>query len=215
MEENDIIEVCEVSESPKICLCDCDMGCKEQNELCSLSENGCGYVDNGERTAYKADLPYPKVKNICKNPKYAVIVKNLYSGPVSELTAILQYLYGSWHLRDEHKECYEALKSIAIVEMEHMDLLAQVLLCLGGDVKYTYRTPSGECAWNGRLVVYSKAPLKIIIDSIASEKRAIADYERACTIIKDENVTAVIERIILDEQMHLCIFEELYRKLLR
>ena len=44
---------------------------------------------------------------------------------------------------------------------------------------------------------------------IESERRAIHDYQMLLTVINDDYIKELIERIILDEQIHLQIFLEL------
>lgn len=63
--------------------------------------------------------------------------------------------------------------------------------------------------WNSNDVYYD-ADLKTILEiDIESEKRAIHDYQMLLTVINDCYIKELIERIILDEQIHLQIFLEL------
>ena len=71
----------------------------------------------------------------------------------------------------------------------------------------------GEKWWTAKNVRYSKSPRQILIESIIAEENAISGYMEACKCIKDEAVTAIIQRIIMDERLHLEIFRELYKKL--
>ena len=44
--------------------------------------------------------------------------------------------------------------------------------------------------------------------SIAGEQEAIDGYHRLSKLIQDQNITNLLQRIILDEQIHLQIFQE-------
>ncbi|MFR3911355.1 MAG: hypothetical protein ACLTYB_09345, partial [Clostridium paraputrificum] len=55
--------------------------------------------------------------------------------------------------------------------------------------------------------------LKEYLDyDIQAEVVAIRDYNKALNEISDPNIVKIIERIILDEELHLKIFKELYAK---
>ena len=49
-------------------------------------------------------------------------------------------------------------------------------------------------------------------DRYDAEKLAIATYKRQAEWIQDEYVVANLERIILDERLHIEIIEQLYEK---
>ena len=118
------------------CLPECEESEEEENpeigEDQEENEGGC----DGEGI-YEDILPYPPIENIQPNKLYAAIVKNLYSGMVSEMTASTQYFYNSCVLRNCYEEAYEAFKRIMIVEMHHMEMLSRV--CQWGTTKRTHR----------------------------------------------------------------------------
>ena len=162
---------------------------------------------------YHVDLPYPEMTGIAPNKAYANIISGLYAGQTSEITAVMQYFYASCQLKKQYADAYTAFKYISVIEMEHMDILANVIIALGGDPEYTYRTNMGEKWWTAKNVRYSKTARQILIEAIIAEENAISGYMEACRCIKDEAVTAIIHRIIMDERLHLEIFRELYKKL--
>lgn len=161
----------------------------------------------------RACLPYPDPCATCQNMSYVRLLKVAYAGMSSEFTAVGQYFYASCRLRTKNLEAYKAFKYIAVVEMEHMEMLAKLIGSLGGDERFCAPTPRGEQYWSGAMVKYSKSPCAIVLDAIEAEKAAIAGYKRICTIIKDEKITCVLKRIIMDEEVHLKIFEDLYKKM--
>ena len=162
---------------------------------------------------YHVDLPYPAVEGIAPNPMYGAMVKCLYAGQTSEITAIMQYFYDSCILKGQYEEAYTAFKYIAVVEMEHMELLADIITALGGTPDYTYRAAGGEGCWSAKNIRYSRTPRQIILEAIMAEEKAISAYMDAVSLVKDEAVTCIIQRIIMDERLHLDIFKSLYKKL--
>lgn len=46
--------------------------------------------------------------------------------------------------------------------------------------------------------------------AISGEKKAIANYKRQASWINDPNIVASLNRIILDEEYHIKLFQELY-----
>ena len=52
----------------------------------------------------------------------------------------------------------------------------------------------------------------LFVDLIG-EMNAIADYKKMLSLLKNEDVAALIERIVLDEELHLAKLSEAYRKI--
>lgn len=93
--------------------------------------------------------------------------------------------------------------------MIHQHLLAKLIFALGGDPRY-HNTCDKSCAyWNATYVDYSKTPRMILMCDIEAEKKEITEYRRLIKGICDENVNAVLKRIILDEERHIEILREL------
>ncbi|MBR5192002.1 MAG: manganese catalase family protein [Clostridia bacterium] len=160
------------------------------------------------------DLPYPKMEEITPNYIYAQIIAPAYSTKHSELTAILQYQFHALYFnRLDMVEYAEVLISIALAEMEHLHILAELLNRLGLDSAYGINTPFGFQFYNTSCVSYSKTPNKMLLDDIAGEMLAISDYEDMLEKIQDEKISAIISRIILDENLHVHALKQLLGKL--
>ena len=52
----------------------------------------------------------------------------------------------------------------------------------------------------------------MIMDDIQGELTAISDYQKMLFILKNEQVEAIIQRIILDEQLHVEKLKEMLSK---
>ncbi len=150
--------------------------------------------------------PYPELRVLCPNPYYVNLLLEDYTGTVSEMTAINQYLYHYFtfhHLKDlaELEEC------ISIVEMKHMELLAQTIILLGGDPQFHTLTniPS---YWSATYVYYGDDVCDKLAADIAAELQAIDQYRFHQKLIADPNIQQLLERIIMDEEHHVKLFRE-------
>lgn len=86
------------------------------------------------KCAYPA--PYPEVRVARPNKEYAYLLLEDYAGMVSELTAVCQYSYHHFVLENENREVADALSCIALVEMHHLEILAETIVMLGVDPRY-------------------------------------------------------------------------------
>lgn len=153
---------------------------------------------------YKCNLPYPEVKVEKKNIEYAKMLSNAYAGNISEDTAIHLYMYQSIVLNNEVSDI---LEKIAVVEMHHLELLAKAIYLLGLDPMYKSYTP--DKYFNGQYIRYQKDLNDILEINIISEEIAIDNYEKLVNIIDDKYIKELLNRIILDEKVHLEIFKKL------
>ncbi len=155
-------------------------------------------------------FPYPPVKVSGRNQSYANLLTVDYCGPVSELTAITQYIYGESCIGGSH--CAEArtLIGIAMAEMIHLQKLAGLIILLGGSINYAVPARSGrQQMWTPEYVNLSGSMSGIISSNIESEKEAIRQYKEHMRKIEDGCVNAVLERIVRDEEYHIMLLEML------
>lgn len=52
----------------------------------------------------------------------------------------------------------------------------------------------------------------MLLEGTKSERKAIENYKYHILIIKDSHIRELLERIILDEELHVKLFIELYEK---
>lgn len=150
------------------------------------------------------NLPYPSTDNLLPDPVAAKIISPAYAAAHSEMTAILQYIYHTfWFTEENQEENASLLDSIAVSEMRHLDILGTTLLKLGADPKFVANPPAPTNFFNASSVSYSKTPVKMLLDDIAGEMGAIKGYESMLRQLKNEAVAAIIQRILLDEYLHL------------
>ncbi len=155
-------------------------------------------------TKYASDLPYPKIE-VEQNVAESKLLMPVYGGSASELTAVLTYSFQRY-VSPKYPEITTALKGIAITEMHHHELLGETIYALGG-----YPVMGARTYWNGSLVNYTLDPRKYLRQNIVAEETAILNYERTILNLTTDSVKMLLERIILDEEVHIKIFKELLK----
>ena len=157
------------------------------------------------------DLPYPSTDTLTTDVRSGQIISFAYATLHGELTAILQYVYHHFYFGEIEQNDAEILMAIAKAEMMHLDILGTAMLRLGISPKYV-QMPNTCNYYNTCTVSQSTTPAKMLMDDIQGEMNAIADYQKMLFILKNEQVEAIIQRIILDEQLHLAKLKEMLEK---
>ena len=155
------------------------------------------------------DQPYPSLDALTCDPYSVRIISPAYATSSGELNAIMQYIYHSvnFSCREDEKRA-ELLKSIAIAEMIHLDLLAEALIKMGAAPVYTSQPPAQYNFYSTKFVAYSRTLRNMIEDDIMGEKYTIYTYERMLTRLKNDLLKRLVCRIIEDERLHLEVLEQ-------
>ena len=161
---------------------------------------------------YRSPNPYPVPGGLGRNIRYARILQYAYSAGSSELTGFHQYTYHAIATEQESPELSQALKSIALVELHHLHLLGQCIMQLGLLPTFGYYQGTRRARWNSGFVQYARHPKGVIELCIQTEMQAIEYYQSAIGRISDEQVTALLHRIIEDEEEHVRALEGLREK---
>ena len=157
--------------------------------------------------------PYPPIRVECPNPEYARLLLDDYAGMVSEMTAINQYLFHHYDMPEQFAEVTELLEGVSIVEMRHLEMLAELIKLLGQPPMYM----DGEGRfWDASFVQYLPShPCEQLQADIEAEQLAIQTYRHHMEIIDDRYIRAVLARIIQDEQLHLKLFTRAHQRYCR
>lgn len=159
------------------------------------------------------NAPYPSVKDLTCDPVTARILTRAYATSCGELNVVLQYIYQSFVFNHaDEEQTAELLKSIAIAEMIHVDLLGNALINLGAQPIFTFQPPVPFNFYSTKFVAYSNRFSAMLEDDIIAEKHAIADYRKMLTKLRNERVAQLITRIIEDEELHLAAFIEAHAR---
>ncbi|AGK98428.1 ferritin-like domain-containing protein [Clostridium pasteurianum] len=165
-------------------------------------------MDSSNSSYCRVNLPYPSVK-ICKKDKHdaALLLDDYASCCTSEYTTISQYIYA--HELAGSKYVADVFLCIAMVEMSHLSMLANVICQLG--VKPKFR--SGSCEiWCSDCVPYGHCTKDRIKLAIKGECKAIEQYRMHIEKLHNRCIKDLLARIILDEQLHIKIFKSLLCK---
>lgn len=129
-------------------------------------------------------------------------IRLLNQAVADELQAVHQYMYFHFHLADQgFQPLAMLLKRIAIQEMGHVELLAERILFLKGDVEMVAAGP----------VVKMVDPEAILVKSMEMEQEGVVSYNAAaleCAANADAASKQIFERLVLDEESHFDQFEK-------
>ena len=90
----------------------------------------------------QVDLPYPSTEGLGEDVRSVKIISPAYADRGSEMTAVLQYVFQSVVFGALGMKKYsETLLSIAIAEMEHLEILGTILYEMGALPVFTSRPP--------------------------------------------------------------------------
>ena len=162
----------------------------------------------------QAALPYPETAGISEDAYSVRVISPAYADRGSEMTAILQYVFQAIVLQKQGLEEYaKTLERIAVAEMHHLEILGSLLYQLGALPVFTSCPPRKFDFYSTGAVSYASDVRKMILDDILGETQAIYTYEEMIRKLKDEKVSAIIARIVLDEKLHLETLKNILREL--
>lgn len=160
---------------------------------------------------YQAKLPYPPVKAMCENRTYAFAMLDNVGGNNSEMSAVSLYFYNN--LRTAYcAEIASCFHHVSIVEMHHLEIFGTLALQLGVDPRLWTRSRNQMVYWTPRYNQYPVELPKLLTNAIQGEERAIEKYQYQIEHIEDCNIVENLKRIILDEQIHIQVFQDLYQR---
>lgn len=154
---------------------------------------------------YRSPAPYPRPKGLSRNIRYARILQTVYSSGASELTSIHQYIYHHIITEGDAPEISRVLREIALVEMHHLYLLGECILQLGLHPTFSYYQGTRRARWNSGFVQYARQVKGVIELGIYSEEQSIECLKEAAAKIPDEQIVALLNRLVEDEELHLKI----------
>ena len=160
---------------------------------------------------YQAKLPYPPVKALCENRTYAFAMLDNVGGNNSEMSAVSLYFYN--HLRTAYcAEIASCFHHVSIVEMHHLEIFGTLALQLGVDPRLWTRSRNQMAYWTPRYNQYPVELSQLLTYALQGEERAIEKYQYQLERIEDCNIVENLKRIILDEQIHIQVFQDLYQR---
>ncbi|HBY19767.1 MAG: hypothetical protein A2Y24_03510 [Clostridiales bacterium GWE2_32_10] len=164
---------------------------------------------------YKKNTYSTEIKSTDTNKNYADMLINVYSGKISELSMMLQYMYHLNFYKDVNKDLAEDVDSIHQDDMQHMHMLSDLIKKLGGDPEYKYHPDNNyneHKYWSADLINYQKNICDMLKSDMGLKKDGIDAYKKLIEMINDKYVKMALKDILKDEIMHYNTFEEYYKK---
>lgn len=129
--------------------------------------------------------------------KYQVSIERLNNAVGLEISTLLQYFYFHTHLEDKgYKYLAKLMKQISISEMLHVEMLAERILLLDGEVNMN---PSNE-------TVRETDVKRMLEMAVALERSTVENYNkwaRECGEALDSVSHKMFQDIIAEEELHL------------
>ena len=148
-------------------------------------------------------------KNITPNKYYADLLQDAYAGKHGESKMFLQFLYFSYVLCNFDKEFADCFCLIAKEDIEHHNLLGEIIVKLGGDPLYV---SSKNIAMSFAEIEALKSLKQIINLGIELKEKTIIDYKILLAKIAEKEIKNILEILISDEQKHKEMLENLLKK---
>lgn len=158
-----------------------------------------------------SSLPYPPISAKAKNLPCARAMLDNMAGVGSEISNITLYFYNRL-ITSDNSEISLMFHKISIVEMHHLEIFGQLAMQLGENPRLWTQKGSKKLYWNPSYNTYAADINSILQTAIKGENGAIDKYTRQCQQIHDSNVIANLERIIVDERLHVEIFQHLHQE---
>ena len=177
----------------------------------SLLTNSCSFADV---KPIMIEWPYPPIQVQEQNRDYANLLSIDYCGAVSELSAITQYINNENRMSGEKCSLAKTILGIAMAEMIHLQKLGELIFLLGCNVDFTAKTRNGRSQmWTPQYLTIPENPQEMLIADIKAEEDAIHQYKMHMEMIRDNDVNAVLARIIKDEEYHIIMLQTLMDEL--
>lgn len=162
---------------------------------------------------YHVDAPYPKVEGITPNLMYGKMILDNVGGMNSEMSAISLYLYNHVITNDVYEHIRKAFFQISMIEMRHLDLFCELAFKLGMDPRLWSCADDYNTYWSPSYNNYPNQIDALLENAIIGENKAIEKYAYQASVINDPKIIAILNRIILDEKLHVKILTSLYEQL--
>lgn len=153
---------------------------------------------------FASNEAYPDSQTFSGNSTDAKLLSKAFSSCGSETTAVLQYVFQHYVIPDE--DIANILGKIARTEMIHHELLGEAIVKCGETPYYTNGF-GGD--YTTKCVYESSNLTDMLLQNINDEKAAIEYYEAIKPKLSNDNLKAMIDRIALDEVIHVDTFTKL------
>lgn len=158
---------------------------------------------------YASDKPYPLVCVSGKNRNYGRWILDNMGGSNSEMSAVSLYLYNHMWTEPDCVDISYLFHKISIVEMHHLKIFGTLARELGENPCLWTHRQNRMVYWTPGYNQYPTELSRLIHNALAGELATIEKYERQASAVEDVHIVANLERIILDEKIHVQIFKDM------
>lgn len=156
------------------------------------------------------EIPYPSTDDLEADVRSGQILSFAYATPRGAVNAVLQYCYHATHMRKHSADDADILKSIAQAEAMHAQIIGAAMEKLGVNPLYI-QYPNSKRYYTAAMVSQSTKPQKMLMDDIVAEMNSITEFRKMLFVLKNEQVEALVERLIMDEQLHIETLKNMLR----
>lgn len=163
---------------------------------------------------YDNDTPYPQITSTEKDEKILTDIIDLYTGPKSEFTALIQYIYQSFITKsnENYIELSKILETLSNRKIRHLEILSQILMVQNVNPKFCKYIDNNYnicSSWSSNNVKYLTDVKEFIKSNITLEKSILAKYNNILNNTTSENIKEILTRIIQDENSYLEILNKI------
>ena len=159
---------------------------------------------------YYIEESYPSTEVEKPNFSYAKQMVDNIGGRNSEMTAISSYFFNS--LCGGADDIKNVFNQVGKVEMHHLHIFGELARNLGEKPLLWSNCGHRRVWWSPSYTDYPMGICDLLEAAIQGETAAIEKYQSQTRCIGDHVVKENLRRIIADEELHVKIFTELYRK---
>lgn len=153
--------------------------------------------------------PYPPLCVERPNPGYAAEMLSNIGACRSEMSTISLYIYNDTILADTNPEYARIFHKISMVEMRHLHIFARLAYLLGADPRLWTCNGKRPCYWSPACNRYPQQLPTLLKNACQGEQETVLKYRCQAEHIQDAYVVDLLNRIILDEQLHVQIFQDM------
>lgn len=164
-----------------------------------------------QKDLFAASTPYPPVRANERNPLYGRMMLDNMGGQHSEMSTVSIYLYNNL-LIDEDDRLSGIFKKVSIVEMQHLHIFGQIARLMGEHPRLWTHQGNQMRYWTPMYNHYELELKPLLRSSAEREKMTVQKYQAQCDKIQDTYIKECLKRIIIDEELHVKLFESLYEE---
>lgn len=164
---------------------------------------------------FQSPLPYPPVQVCGRNPAYAREMLSNIGSCHSEMSTVSLYIFNSLVTEDEFEEISQCFQGMSVVEMHHLRIFSKLAMRLGAQPRLWSQNRGQHVYWSPACNKYPCQLKAILINAIEGENAAIEKYRKQITYMNDPYICALLERIILDEELHVEILTDLFKRFIQ